>query len=97
MVEKFKTLESTFDEAASNLDAQKTIFWLGRNYFSYILEPVLAERDPIETKRLDRLLDSMLYRLEDGQTEEFKILLDRLMQGIMKDFHMDIEIKLRLK
>jgi len=92
MMEKFETLESTFDKATSNLAAQKTIFWLGRNYFSYILEPVLVERDPVETKRLDRLLDSMLYRLEDGQIAEFKVLLNRLVQDIMKDFHMDIQI-----
>lgn len=90
MVEKFEALQSTFGKKPVNLKAQKTMFWLGRNYFSYLLEPALAQRDPVEGQRLDRLLDSMLYRLEDGQAEIFVDLQKELVKGVSKAFHLDL-------
>src|SRR3990170_2463000 len=56
----------------SNLNTQKTIFWLGRNNFTLLLEPTLAKYDPAEEMRMDRLLDRMLYRLEDRKWKEFE-------------------------
>lgn len=90
MMEKFETLRSTFGKKSENLEAQKIIFWLGRNYFSYLLEPALTKTDPIEEQRLDRLLDRMLYRLEDGQAEEFIELQKDLVSGILHKFHLDL-------
>lgn len=90
MVEKFEALQSTFGMKPVNLEAQKTMFWLGRNYFSYLLEPALTKRDPIEAQRLDRLLDSMLYRLEDGQAEKFINLRKELVRGVVGAFHLDL-------
>lgn len=90
MMEKFETLQSTFGKKPVNLKAQRTIFWLGRNYFSYLLEPALSKRDPVEGQHLDRLLDSMLYRLEDGQAEIFTDLQKELVRGILKVFGLDL-------
>ncbi|MGH7274628.1 MAG: hypothetical protein ACREIQ_09255 [Nitrospiria bacterium] len=90
MLEKFEALHSTFGKRSTNLEAQKTMFWLGRNYFSYLLEPDLALRDPIEEQRLDRLLDRMLYRLEDGEAEEFVVVQKELMKGLVTAFHLDL-------
>ena len=90
MLEKFEALHSTFGKQSKNLEAQRTMFWLGRNYFSYLLEPDLALKDPIEEQRLDRLLDRMLYRLEDGEAEEFVVLQKELMKGLVAAFHLDL-------
>lgn len=91
MLEKFETLRSIFGKEA-NPEAQKTIFWLGRNYFSYLLEPTLALRDPVEEQRLDRLLDRMLYRLEDGKIDEFTALQKELVSGIQTAFHLNLPV-----
>jgi len=90
MMEKFETLQSTFGKSSVNPEAQRTMFWLGRNYFSYLLEPTLTKKDPIGEQRLDRLLDSMLYRLEDGRAEDFVDLQKELVRGILKAFHLDL-------
>lgn len=90
MVEKFETLRGTFGRAAVSLDAQKTMFWLGRNYFSYLLEPALAAKDPVEEQRLDRMLDAMLYRLEDGEADAFLHLQRDLVRAVTTAFHLDI-------
>lgn len=90
MMEKFETLQSTFGKKPVNRESQRTMFWLGRNYFSYLLEPALTKRDPVEGQRLDRMLDSMLYRLEDGQEEIFVDLQKELVKGILKAFHLDL-------
>lgn len=90
MLEKFEVLRSTFDKKSDNQEAQKTIFWLGRNYFSYLLEPALASKNPVEEKRLDRLLDRMLYRLEDGKPDEFAALQKELVAGVQTAFRLDL-------
>jgi hypothetical protein len=89
MLEKFEALRSTFENGSTNLEAQKTIFWLGRNYFSYLLEPTLAMKDPVEEQRLDRLLDRMLYRLEDRLPQEFITFQKELERGIVAAFKFD--------
>ena len=86
MLEKFDVLQSTFGKPNVNENAQKTIFWLGRNYFSYLLEPTMGEQDPIEEKRLDRLLDQMLYSLQDGEWERFIRLREGLTGSIIRFF-----------
>lgn len=88
MLEKFDVLQSTFGKKEYTLDAQRTIFWLGRNYFSYLLEPTLAKTDPITEQALDRHLDKMLYRLEDGKWQEFIQLRQPLVEGILKAFNL---------
>ncbi|NKE73511.1 hypothetical protein [Candidatus Manganitrophus noduliformans] len=90
MLEKFEALRSTFDKKTANQEAQETIFWLGRNYFSYLLEPALASKNPVEEQRLDRLLDRMLYRLEDGKFDEFAALQKELVTGVQTAFHLDL-------
>ena len=72
MLEKFDTLQETFKTNDSDSDTQKTIFWLGRNNFTLLLEPTLAKYDPAEEMQMDRLLDRMLYRLEDRKWKEFE-------------------------
>lgn len=89
MLEKFTVLQASFGKASASPQTQQTIFWLGRNYFSYFLEPTLAEKDPVEEQRLNRMLDRMLYRLEDGQPEEFAALQKELVSGIVDVFHLD--------
>jgi len=64
------------------------------NYFSYLLEPVLAKEDPIEEKRLDRLLDKMLYRIEDSEWDEFKFFREELTSDISEYFKMSQYIEL---
>lgn len=98
MLEKFAVLEDTFppDRQAgarptAALASQRTIYWLGRNYFSYLLEPSLARTDPVEEKRLDRLLDAMLYRLEDGEYEAFARLRQEVVEGIIQHFGLQLE------
>jgi hypothetical protein len=86
MLEKFDVLQGTLGIENVNLTTQKTIFWLGRNYFSYLLEPTMGEQDPIEEKRLDRHLDRMLYSLEDGEWEKFVQLRNELTEGIVNYF-----------
>ena len=90
MVEKFETLRGTFGRTSVSLQTQKTMFWLGRNYFSYLLEPTLATKDPIEEQRLDRMLDAMLYRLEDGEPEAFLHLQEDLVGALTTAFHLDV-------
>ncbi len=92
MLEKFDSIQASVPEARANLDSLRTVFWLGRNYFSYLLEPTLAERDPVEEKRLDRLLDRMLYRLEDGEYAEFTRLRGELEEGIVQAFGIALNI-----
>ena len=82
-------LETTFEKIDENVSAQRTIFWLGRNYFSYLLEPTIGRMDPIEEKRLDRLLDKMLYRVEDSKWDEFRKFRGQLEQGIVAFFELD--------
>ena len=91
MLEKFDALQGTFAHPPINMDVQKTIFWLGRNYFSYLLEPTLAQRDPVEAKRLDRLLDRMLYRLEDNQPRALILLKKEVEQGIIAALHLSMQ------
>ena len=86
MLEKFDVLEETFGKNNVNLDTQRTIFWLGRNYFSFLLEPTLAKYDPAEELWLDRLLDRMLYRLEDGKWQEFISIRKELVNRITNYF-----------
>ena len=86
MLEKFDILQETFTNGKSSSKTQSTIFWLGRNYFSYLLEPTMGEKDPIEEKRLDRLLDRMLYSLEDRRWDQFIQLKKELSQGIIQFF-----------
>lgn len=90
MLEKFDALQSTFGKKDYSLDAQRTIFWLGRNYFSYLLEPILAKTDPITEQALDRHLGKMLYRLEDGKWQEFIQLRQQLVEGILRAFHLTL-------
>lgn len=89
MLEKFETLRGTFGKTSVSLQTQKTMFWLGRNYFSYLLEPTLATQDPIEEQRLDRMLDAMLYRLEDGEPGAFSHLQQDLVGALTTAFHLD--------
>lgn len=88
MLEKFDVIQSNFGKNEINIDVQKTIFWLGRNYFSYLLEPALAKTNPIEEQRLDRMLDSMLYRLEDSRFGEFIEIRGEVERGIIKAFNL---------
>lgn len=90
MLEKFDALQATFGKPSINVDAQRTIFWLGRNYFSYLLEPTLATKDPIEEQRLDRMLDAMLYRLEDGEKQGFLDVRKKLVTGMTSAFGLDL-------
>lgn len=90
ILEKLDALRSTFGNGSTNPEVQRTMFWLGRNYFSYLLEPALALKDPIEEQRLDRLLDRMLYRLEDGEIEEFVDLRKELEHRVSTAFHLDL-------
>ncbi len=90
MIEKFDTLEASFGKQMVTFDTQRTIFWLGRNYFSYLLEPTLASTDPVEELRLDRMLDAMLYRLEDGESQGFIEVRRTLLSGITTAFHLTL-------
>lgn len=90
MLEKFDVLQSNLSKKEIGLDVQKTIFWLGRNYFSYLLEPALAKTDPIEEQRLDRMLDSMLYRLEDNSIGEFIEMRREFEKGVIKVFNLGL-------
>jgi hypothetical protein len=90
MLEKFDAVQATFGKAPAPLDTQRTIFWLGRNYFSYLLEPTLSTTDPVEEQRLDRMLDVMLYRLEDGEHRGFVTVRADLVSGITKAFDLAI-------
>lgn len=90
MLEKFDVLQSTFGRKEYSLDGRRTIFWLGRNYFSYLLEPTLAKTDPVTEQALDRHLNRMLYRLEDGKWQEFVLLRQQLVEGILKAFNLTI-------
>lgn len=90
MIEKFDAIQTTFGKGTVTLDTQKTMFWLGRNYFSYLLEPTLAAKDPIEEQRLDRMLDAMLYRLEDGEHQGFLDVRRTLLGGITTAFHLTL-------
>ena len=91
MLEKFDVLQKTFTNGKSSSKTQTTIFWLGRNYFSYLLEPAIGEKDPIEEKRLDRLLDRMLYSVEDRRWDQFIRLRKELSHGIIRFFYLPVQ------
>jgi hypothetical protein len=84
MLEKFNILETNYHNLDS--DTQKSVFWFGRNYFSLALEPTLARYSPAEEMQMERLLDRMLYRLEDKKWDEFKAARVELIQRIEKHF-----------
>jgi hypothetical protein len=90
MLEKFDAVQATFGKASVPAQTQTTIFWLGRNYFSYLLEPTLATTDAVEEQRLDRMLDVLLYRLEDGEHRGFLTVRADLVNGITKAFDLRI-------
>lgn len=90
MIEKFDMIQATFGSQKVALDTQRTMFWLGRNYFSYLLEPTIAATDPVEEQRLDRMLDVMLYRLEDGEHQSFLDVRKNLLGGITTAFHLTL-------
>ncbi len=92
MLEKFNALQDTFAHRPTHTNTPKTIYWLGRNYFSYLLEPTLAKTDPVQEKRLDQLLDKMLYRLEDNRPEAFVAFQKELEQGISAVFNLNVPI-----
>jgi hypothetical protein len=81
MLEQFDGVQ-TMNHA--NREARVTTFWLGRNYFSHLLGPAIARTNPMEEKRLDRLLDKMLYRLEDGNEKDFIPLRKELIDSIIR-------------
>ena len=91
MVEKFDVLQSTFRRGDANPKVQNSIFWSGRNYFSYLLEPTMGEEDPVEEKRLDRLLDQMLYSLEDQEWERFLELREMVTERSIAYFKLPVE------
>jgi len=90
MLEKFDVLQTTFEKKNANGGIRETIFWLGRNYFSYLLEPAMGEKDPIEEKRLSRLLDEMLYSIEDEEWDTFISLRRELTRGIVRFFDLPV-------
>jgi hypothetical protein len=90
MIEKFDAIQASFHKGSVTLDTQRTMFWLGRNYFSYLLEPTLAVKDPVEEQRLDRMFDVLLYRLEDGEHQGFLEVRQTLLGGITTAFHLTL-------
>ncbi len=88
MIEKFDAIQASFGKSSVTLDTRRTMFWLGRNYFSYLLEPTIAATDPVEEQRLDRMLDVMLYRLEDGEHQNFLDVRQNLLGGITTAFRL---------
>jgi len=88
MLEKFDALQEM--NKGSNLEAQKAIFWLGRNYFSLIIEPTLAKYDPALELRMDRLLDRALYRLEDGRWDEFRAAMSEFLNEMTEYFGLSL-------
>jgi hypothetical protein len=81
MLEQFDLVQTMHH---TNRDARVTTFWLGRNYFSNLLGPAIARTNPMEEKRLDRLLDKMLYRLEDGDEKGFIPLREEFIKSIAR-------------
>ena len=90
MLEKLEVLRNNFENKDIQPSTQLMIFWLGRNYFSYLLEPTLGEKNPIEEKRLDRLLDRMLYSVEDREWEKFLVLREELIRSVVRFFNFPI-------
>ena len=91
MVEKFDMLQKVIEQKNPSIQTQTTIFWLGRNYFSYLLEPTMGEGDPIEEKRLDRLLDRMLYSLEDKKLEQFNQQRGEFAKSVIQFFQFPVD------
>jgi hypothetical protein len=94
MLEKFDLLQTM---KHANRETQIMVFWLCRNYFSYLLEPAIARTNPMEEKRLDRLLDKMLYRLEDGEVAAFIQLREELIDSIIRLNRFPMPERLRLE
>ncbi len=92
MLEKFKDLQESFEHKAVQTNSQTTIFWLGRNYFSYLLEPAMGKDNPVEEKRLDRLLDKMLYSLEDREWGRFVGLRKEFIESLKAYFDFPIRL-----
>jgi hypothetical protein len=90
MLEKFDVVQASFEKTSVPVQTNTTIFWLGRNYFSYLLEPTLATTDAVEEQRLDRMLDVLLYRLEDSDHRGFLTVRADLVAGITKAFDVAI-------
>jgi hypothetical protein len=90
MLEKFKVLEEMFNKKNASIDTQRKIYWLGRNYFTLLLEPTLAKYDPSEEMQMDRLLDRMLYRLEDRKWNEFRATKIELVKRIVEYFKLPL-------
>lgn len=91
MIERFKFVESKLGSfSKSELKDLKKHFWRGRNYFTILFEPVLAKHDPAEEVRLERLLDKMLYSLEDRKLKDFYRARIELVERITRDFGLSL-------
>jgi len=91
MIERFKFVESKLSSfSKSELKGLKKHFWEGRNYFTLLFEPVLAKYNPAEEMRLERLLDKMLYSLEDKKLKDFRRARMELVRRINRDFGLSL-------
>lgn len=95
VAEKFDELQSTFGKQGFALNAQKDLYWQGRNYFTLLLEDSLGKSDPIADQTLSRYLDKMLYRLEDGNGRGFSKLRKQFVEGVSKAFHITLPSKVQ--
>lgn len=92
MREKFDLLQSTFDNPQVSLDAQKTIFGLGQEYFLHVFVPFL--RDPGEEVRFGQILEKMRASLEERKAQEFRIHKDDLIRKILALFELPLPARL---
>jgi len=56
------------------------------SYAAHILEPELAKYDPRKQMQMDRLLNSMLYSIEDGESGKFQRTKAEFIREIDKYF-----------
>ena len=70
MAERLDSLQTDSETNTTTLFIKKK-YWPGRNYFSLIFEPLISKKKPVLANQLDRILDRMLYRLEDKQVKDY--------------------------
>ena len=86
MIEKFNFIQENYDNGQYSSDTPIETFWVGRNYLSLLLEPELSKYDPRKQMKIDRLLNRMLYIIEDSEWGKFQRTKAELIKQIDKYF-----------
>ena len=84
MREQFDALEVFSEKGGVETETARDLYWSSRNIYSTLFESVVRSGNVVEGKSLDRLLDRMLYAVQDGEWEGFGKLREELIERLAR-------------